>query len=109
VKKPDPLSRLDRLHNLLKEIEDYLVKSESAAEAVSPDKGLGRLSRMEAMQDQQMVLELRRRQKRRKLDVIHAISRVEQGKYGNCIFCGGLISGDRLDAFPEAQACVKCA
>ena len=42
----------DKLKTLLSEIEEYLEKSKDSAEAVSPDKGLGRLSRMEAMQDQ---------------------------------------------------------
>ena len=93
----------------LEEIEEYLTKTEESAEAVSPDKSLGRLSRMEAMQDQQMVLELRRRQKRRKLEVINALARVEDGNFGSCMFCGGAIAYDRLEAFPEVQTCVSCA
>ena len=52
------------LEQLKAEIKNYLQKSEDSAAAVEPDKGLGRLSRMEAMQDQQMVLELRRRKKK---------------------------------------------
>ena len=99
----------DKLKTLLIEIEEYLEKSEDSAQAVSPDKGLGRLSRMEAMQDQQMVLELRRRQKRRKLEVINALARVEDGNFGSCMFCGGAIAYDRLEAFPEVQTCVSCA
>ena len=98
-----------KLEGVLAEIEDYLSKSEDAAEAVSPDKSLGRLSRMEAMQDQQLVLEVRRRHKRRKADVLNAIARLEQDQYGNCIFCGNQISADRLDVFPEVQICVNCA
>jgi len=98
-----------KLEDSLQEIEKYLAKSEASAEAVAPDKSLGRLSRMEAMQDQQLVLEVRRRHKRRKLEIIQAISRLEQGKYGNCSFCGTVISEDRLNAFPEVQTCVKCA
>ena len=46
----------DKLEELAREIDDYLQKSEASAAAVEPDKGLGGLSRMEAMQDQQMVL-----------------------------------------------------
>ena len=98
-----------KLEGVLAEIEDYLSKSEDAAEAVSPDKSLGRLSRMEAMQDQQLVLEVRRRHKRKKADVLNAIARLEQDQYGNCMFCGNQISADRLDAFPEVQTCVNCA
>lgn len=99
----------NKLTKLRSEIEDYLTKSEDSAAAVEPDKALGRLSRMEAMQDQQMVLELRRRKKRQLLEAGNALSRIEQGNFGSCIFCGKSISTDRLDAFPEVQTCVNCA
>ena len=98
-----------KLSKLSLEIEDYLKKSEDSAAAVEPDNALGRLSRMEAMQDQQMVLELRRRKKRQLLDVGNAIKRIEQECFGSCMFCGQSISPDRLDAFPEVQICVNCA
>ena len=94
---------------LRSEIEEYLRKSEDSAAAVEPDKGLGRLSRMEAMQDQQMVLELRRRKKRQLLEVNNALKRVVDQIYGKCIFCGKSISYERLEVFPEVQSCVDCA
>lgn len=97
------------LNDLRKEITDYLKKSEDSAAAVEPDKGLGRLSRMEAMQDQQLVLELRRRKKRQLLEVGNALKRIEQGSFGKCIFCGKEISYERLEAFPEVQTCMSCA
>ena len=52
------------LQNLRKEIKEYLESSKDASETVHLDTAIGRLSRMDAMQDQQMVLELRRRKKR---------------------------------------------
>lgn len=99
----------EQLKVLLEEIQEYLDKSKESAKAVSPDKGLGRLSRMEAMQDQQMILELRRRQKRRKLHVINALDRLETGDFGKCLYCGAKIADERLDAFPEVQTCISCA
>jgi hypothetical protein len=62
---PNDLEKYQKkLEELISDIESYLKKSVDSAAAVEPDKGLGRLSRMEAMQDQQMVLELRRRKKK---------------------------------------------
>ena len=61
------------------------------------------------MQDQQMVLELRRRKKRQRLEVSDALDRIADGTFGSCVFCGNEISLDRLEAFPEAQVCVTCA
>ncbi len=98
-----------RLQELLEEIDEFLDRSEEAAEAVAPDKGLGRLSRMEAMQDQQLVLEVRRRQKRRKAEVLGAISRLEQNQYGQCLLCGSFIGDERLEVFPEVGTCMNCA
>ena len=70
---PNDLEKYQKkLEELISDIESYLKKSEDSAAAVEPDKGLGRLSRMEAMQDQQMVLELRRRKKRQLLEVKNA-------------------------------------
>lgn len=97
------------LEQILQEVENYLESSTDAASAVEPDKGLGRLSRMEAMQDQQLVMEMRRRKKRQLAEIKSAISRLEMGNYGSCIFCGEEISPERLEVSPEAQTCMRCS
>ena len=38
-----------------------------------------------------------------------ALSRIEEGKYGDCIGCGRPIAEARLEALPHATHCVKCA
>ena len=76
------------LQDSLEEIEEYLNKTEESAEAVSPDKSLGRLSRMEAMQDQQLILEARRRKKMQKVAVLSALQRIENGQFGIVYFAG---------------------
>ena len=98
-----------QLEELLVEIEQYLEKTEESAEAVSPDKSLGRLSRMEAMQDQQLMLEARRRKKMQKVAVQSALKRIDHGQFGTCIFCGNLIPEDRLEVAPESSSCVNCS
>lgn len=103
----------DRYHKILqeslKEIEEYLKKTEESAEAVSPDKSLGRLSRMEAIQDQQLILEARRRKKMQKIAVQSALQRIDNGQFGNCIFCGKPIAPERLEVAPESTTCVVCS
>ena len=99
----------EQLEESLFEIEEYLEKTEKSAEAVSPDKSLGRLSRMEAMQDQQLMLEARRRKKMQKVAVQSALQRIENGQFGTCIFCGKLIPEERLEVAPESSSCVDCS
>ena len=97
------------LEEALDEVGKYLESSEDAAAAVAPDKGLGRLSRMEAMQDQQLVMEMRRRKKRQLVEIKLAISRLEMGNYGTCVFCGKEIHPERLEVAPEVQTCMNCS
>ncbi len=99
----------NQLQKSLCAIEEYLDKTEESAEAVSPDKSLGRLSRMEAMQDQQLILEARRRKKMQKVAVLSALQRIENNQFGDCIFCGKPISPERLEAAPESSTCVSCS
>jgi DnaK suppressor protein len=38
-----------------------------------------------------------------------ALGRLEGGRYGLCVTCGGEIPFERLYVFPEAPSCSSCA
>lgn len=38
-----------------------------------------------------------------------ALSRIEDGSYGECTRCGESVGGKRLAAYPEAALCIDCA
>ena len=97
------------LESLSEEIKAYLSTSKESAGVVELDTSIGRLSRMDAMQNQQMAMELRRRKKSQLLQITNALKRIDQGSYGQCGLCQQPISEDRLEAFPEIVACVNCA
>ncbi len=99
----------ERLKSLADEIEAFLEGSEDSAGVVELDTSIGRLSRMDAMQDQQMALELRRRKKRQLLQVNNALKRIEENLYGLCSLCSQPIAEERLEAFPEVLTCVNCS
>jgi DnaK suppressor protein len=42
-------------------------------------------------------------------DIESALERIEQGKYGRCVECDGLIPKARLNAIPYTPVCIKCA
>jgi len=70
---------------------------------------VGRLSRMDAMQAQQMSLEGARRRKHQLLIIEGAFRRIEIGEYGYCVVCGDEIDIRRLSIDPANTRCVKCA
>ena len=76
---------------------------------VSPDAAIGRLTRQDAMQAQQMALALRRRNQVRLQQVESALGRLEKGEFGLCVRCEEEIALERLRVRPEAPLCLSCA
>ena len=99
----------ERLETLRVEVNDYLDSSKGASDAGQLDTSIGRLSRMDAMQDQQMALELRRRKENQLLRIQSAMDRINQGNYGLCLSCKQPIAEERLELSPDAVICVKCS
>ena len=93
--------------------DDLKAQSERSAEdraAVALDQqSVGRLSRMDAMQQQAMA-EAQERQRVVELQRIDvALRRIRDGDYGTCDACGEDIAEGRLAIDPSAALCVKCA
>jgi DnaK suppressor protein len=70
---------------------------------------VGRVSRGDAMQMQQMALESSRRRERRLISVDQALKRLEKQIYGICVDCDEDINVRRLEVDPTAIRCIKCA
>ena len=98
-----------KLLGLQADIKDDLNAGKSASDAVELDTAIGRLSRMDAMQDQQMALELRRRQELQLQRITNALKRVKNGTYGQCVRCRKPIAEERLELAPDVFLCVRCA
>ena len=63
-----------------------------------------------ATQESDMALELRNRDRERKLikKINETIAKIESGDYGYCDACGIEIGLDRLQARPTASLCIDC-
>ena len=70
---------------------------------------VGRLSRMDAMQVQEMALEQERRREIEIKRINAALVRIAEGEYGFCSKCGEGISPKRLEFDPSTPMCVDCA
>jgi DnaK suppressor protein len=92
----------------LEEIETHLSEGESDREAISPDKAIGRLSRLDAMQMQQMALAGKRRLEEERRGLEAALKRIDSGSYGRCQLCGKAIARERLEIQLTAISCVPC-
>jgi DnaK suppressor protein len=69
----------------------------------------GRLSRMDALQQQAMAAETQRRRMLELKRIAGALRRIQEGEYGYCLSCGEDIARARLEFDPAATMCVTCA
>ena len=110
-----PLSsqQLDELRSELQRQLGRLEKSmKVTAEALRPveldQTAVGRLSRMDSLQNQSLSRGLREREIVRHSQIREALGRFDSGTYGVCTVCARSIPFDRLFVFPEAPECADC-
>lgn len=97
---------LKALHDELLMLLD--ISSESGDPIELDQTKVGRLSRMDAMQQQEMSHACRAGYQKRLKDAQRALLNIEQGEYGWCEHCGDNIDVRRLEVKPESKFCVKC-
>lgn len=70
---------------------------------------VGRLSRMDAMQQQAMAQATARRRVAERARIAAALERMDEGEWGWCTVCGNEIAAKRLQHDPSVAKCVECA
>lgn len=84
--------------------------SERARAPVELDQqAVGRLSRMDALQNQALQQATERARQRDLVRIEMAERRLAEGDYGHCEECGEEIRDGRLAIDPMAERCVRCA
>lgn len=97
------------LEKLVADLESREAQLAKSADPVSLDEPIGRLSRMDARQSQEMAKAGLGRLRNRLDRVRRALSRIDAPDFGACESCGGSIGIDRLEFEPETTLCVRCA
>jgi DnaK suppressor protein len=99
-----------RLRARRAEVTEAAAAHEADRRPVQLDQtSMGRLSRMDAMQDQAMAIELERRREVELARIDSALERLAAGEYGYCVTCGEAIEPARLEFDPSTPLCLACA
>lgn len=101
---------LSRLENELRDLREASVHTAADRRPVELDQqSVGRLSRMDAMQQQAMAAAQETRRHGRIKGLEAAIRRIEAGEFGFCNDCGDFIGLPRLELDPTIMRCRDCA
>lgn len=97
------------LEDLMPELQAFIAGSADAARPVELDQpAMGRVSRVDAIQQQKM-LEANRAAQRSRIELVRAaLRRFDEDEYGDCMTCGESIAYARLEITPEAPFCIEC-
>jgi len=89
--------------------EQKILDLKKATAPIAPDKGLGRLTRMDAIQDK-AVKEAALNQSRETLHHLEmALTKINAPTFGTCIICHQPIPIERILLLPQSTKCVTCA
>jgi len=97
-----------KLLELKSELTNLLADSSASSKAVDLDQPIGRLSRMDALQQQAMARANRAGHQRRLTLIDAALVAVKTGRYGECRRCEEPIAFSRLQVRPESPFCLNC-
>lgn len=109
--KPSEVQRLRaKLVERREEITALQEMSAGSRAAVTLDQtSVGRVSRIDALQAQQMALASERQRQDELRRIEAALARIEDGSFGICAKCGEDIAPKRLAFDPALTTCIDCA
>lgn len=85
------------------------ISAQSTGTVVLDQSSVGRLSRMDAMQQQQMAKESEHRRQQQLVRIAAALRRIDADEFGECYVCGEDIDPRRLAIDPTNTRCINCA
>jgi DnaK suppressor protein len=107
---PDEIAEIrSQLERQLARLERSMRVTDTAAEPVTLDQSaVGRLSRIDSLQNQAMARNLQERERIKLAHIQGALRRMDEGTYGVCVECGRELPFGRLLVLPEAPTCAAC-
>ena len=94
--------KLDKLDKKIADLEEL-------CKPVSPDEAIGRVSRMDAINNRAVNEQALNHNKAKRESLRKALEKVGDPDFGYCNVCGQPIGVGRLSAMPESTKCVTCA
>ena len=93
----------------IKKFEKEIVRLEDATKPIAPENSLGRISRMDAINNKGVAEASLHSARKRLVKLKIALEKINEPDFGNCSNCQRPIQAGRLMFMPESTTCVHCA
>ena len=100
---------LEKIKITIQQTERKIESFAEASKPVAPENSIGRISRMDAINNKSVSEAALRTAKRKLAKLQHALSKLDDPSFGNCSNCSHPIQQKRLMFMPESTLCVRCA
>jgi len=90
-------------------VEADIKELEKMVQPISPENSIGRISRMDAINNKGVADAAMRNKKAKLTKLKVAVVKVDEEGFGSCVMCDHPIQAMRLMFMPESTKCVRCA
>ncbi|MCB0509572.1 MAG: TraR/DksA C4-type zinc finger protein [Chitinophagales bacterium] len=98
----------DKITSKLKTLEEDISFLEETTRPIAPENAIGRVSRMDAINNKSIAEESLRNARLNKTKLEEALLRLADSDFGLCFKCKEAIDFERLLYLPETRICVAC-
>ena len=107
--KNDKQEIKDRILEELKKTKESIKDYREATKPISPENAIGRISRMDAINNKSVVESALRKAEEKYNLLKLVLDKVEEPDFGSCIRCSEKIPLGRILLMPQSRMCVGCA
>jgi len=99
----------EKIKSDLEKINESIEELKEQCKPISPENSLGRITRMDAINNKSVNEAALRQAKMKKSRLEVAMNKIEIPEFGICARCKNGINPKRLMYMPESNKCVRCA
>ena len=101
-------SNLARFWEALSKKQEELSRSSRALDSIAVERSADSLEEATYKSARELAVTSLNREATLRRSVAMAVTRIEDGSYGACVYCGNDISSRRLEAVPWTPLCIGC-
>lgn len=97
------------IENEIAKTKKIIIEYKELTQPVSPDSAIGRVSRMDAINNKSVTESALRRYEEKLKNLNYMLEKSDTPDFGKCVACGKSIPIKRLIVRPESIKCIDCA